>query len=281
MNSYPARIHIVSDAHSEDGIVDIPPVEADVTVLAGDIWTKNRCMPWRDAAAHFGHPTIFIAGNHEYWYDAVEKVPVKLRAAAAARNATFLECEETVIAGVRFLGCTLWTDFRLLAGDDLSKVRESANRVVAADRNSAGMRDFDRIRVASDAYRKFRPKDAARLFGKSVAWLRDRLAEPSTLPTVVVTHHAPSPRCLPERLREDAYAVCYASDLEDFITYTQPELWVHGHIHPEVVEPFRIGRTLVVSNPRGYPSEPNHAFDPGFTVDVARLEQAYVSRLAS
>lgn len=97
--------------------------------------------------------------------------------------------------------------------------------------------------------------------------MRTRLAEPHDGPTVVVAHHAPSARCVPDHLREDRWTVAYASRLDDLIEETQPDAWVYGHVH-EAVRPFRIGRTLLVSNPRGYPDAPNPLYRPDLVVEV-------------
>jgi Icc-related predicted phosphoesterase len=77
------------------------------------------------------------------------------------------------------------------------------------------------------------------------------MVEPFDGPTVVVTHHAPSLLCVPASLLDDRMTAAYASRLDWLIEQHQPDLWVWGHIH-EAVPPFRIGRTLMVSNPRGY-----------------------------
>ena len=45
----------------------------------------------------------------------------------------------------------------------------------------------------------------------------------------------------------------YASDLEDLIEASGPDLWVHGHTHR--LTNYRLHDTLVVSNPFGYPHQ--------------------------
>lgn len=82
---------------------------------------------------------------------------------------------------------------------------------------------------------------------------------------MVVTHHAPSPRSIPPEFRGDPLSACYASDLEDLIVDGRPALWVHGHIHTKV--DYRVGRSRVIANPRGYPGEGN-AFDPQLVVEI-------------
>lgn len=261
------RIHAVSDLHLEFGGFALPQVTADVTVLAGDIYTKVRGAPNLGDLA-FGRPTLAVSGNHDVWGDKVDTGIPKLRQAMARHGVTLLENEAAVVGGVRFLGCTLWSDYRLFAGDDLDQVRADANLCVGS-RYGGGLNDFRKIRVARDGYRCFRPLDAARLHAASLEWLASQFALPFPGPTVVVTHHAPSRQAVAPGHAADHRSAAYASDLDGFIARHQPALWIYGHIHPAVAHPWRIGRTLMVSNPRGYVGvEVNPAFRPDFVIEV-------------
>ena len=74
-------------------------------------------------------------------------------------------------------------------------------------------------------------------------------------------------RSVPEPRLHDSITAAYASDLEALIERTQPQLWVHGHIHTS--SDYLIGRTRVVCNPRGYhPSDLNAGFDPELVVEL-------------
>lgn len=262
------RLHVLSDLHEEFGAFEPPDVEVDVTVLAGDTYTKGRGLR---PGTRFGRPVVMVAGNHEFYDGAVDTALPKLRAALVREfpEVTLLENEEAVIGGTRFLGCTLWSDFRLRAGDDLVGVKRDANACVG-HRHGPRMMDFWNIRVARDGYRKFRPLDAATLHARSVAWLDERFAAPFDGPTAVVTHHAPSPRCLPAGWWDDPMSCAYASDMDALIERWRPAAWIWGHVHTSVPA-FRIGETLMVSNPRGYtPWGLNPAFDPRLVMHLAQ-----------
>jgi predicted phosphodiesterase len=257
------RIAVYSDLHLEHALWTPPRTGADLVVLAGDFYTKNRCLPasFGGAREAFGCPVVAVLGNHEHYGGKVETTLEKMRPAAESLGITLLEREETAVAGARVLGCTLWTDFRLFAGDDDDLMKLDAGRC------AAGLTDFRTIRVARDGYRRFRPKGAGMLHLASVAWLRERLAVPFDGPTIVVTHHAPSKRSIPARYAEDTLSAAYASNLDQLVEETRPTLWVHGHVHDSC--DYRIGDTRVVCNPRGYlPSEPNPAFREDFVVEV-------------
>src|SRR5881227_2858047 len=104
------RLHVLSDLHLERGIGDVPVAEADVVVLAGDISTGTRGVEWaRSWAAD--RPLIYVAGNHEFYGHSMPRLIEQLRSAAAGSSVHVLEDEQLILDGVRFLGCTLWSDF--------------------------------------------------------------------------------------------------------------------------------------------------------------------------
>jgi len=93
------RLHILSDLHLEHASFEMPSIDSDVLLLAGDIHAPGRrAMTWAasDSVAK-KRPVVFVAGNHEF-YDSRYQVE---------RSAM----KTVVIDGVRFIGCTLWTDF--------------------------------------------------------------------------------------------------------------------------------------------------------------------------
>lgn len=111
-------------------------------------------------------------------------------------------------------------------------------------------------------WERFLPFHAYRLHQDSKAFLERQLgANPP--PTVVVSHHLPHPRSLPERFNGDLLNAAYASDLSDVIKVGAPALWVHGHTHDSCA--YVIHHTRVISKPRGYGDE-NSVFDAQLVV---------------
>jgi Icc-related predicted phosphoesterase len=108
------------------------------------------------------------------------------------------------------------------------------------------------------------PSDTLAFHEAAVAWLDRTLAEPHNGPTVVVTHHAPSPRSVPHFYRGSLLSPAFNSNLEPLIRRYQPELWVHGHTHWSV--DYAIGRTRLYSNQKGYPGEAT-----GFSLECIAL----------
>ena len=109
------RIQILSDLHLEYG-GDIPPLApgVDIVVLAGDLApAKLRAVRivaeiWNDAA-HI----LYVPGNHEFHGSDIEEARRLLARDCADCGVTLLDTAAVTIGDVRFIGATLWTDFRL------------------------------------------------------------------------------------------------------------------------------------------------------------------------
>jgi predicted phosphodiesterase len=245
------KLHIASDLHAGFAPFDPPDTGADVLVLAGDVDVGVDGIRLAREWAR-GRPVLYVAGNHEFYGQAVPRHVGKMAAAAAGSPVELLENREVEIGGVRFLGCTLWTDFEL-SGD-------RARCMAAAQ---SGMNDFRRIRVEPE-YRRFRPSDTIGIHRRSLNWLVERLDAPFSGPTVIVTHHAPGIRSINPVHRDDPVSAAFASGLE-WLLDGRAALWIHGHTHFSC--DYTIGGTRVVSNQRGYPGE-DTGFHPAFVVEV-------------
>lgn len=251
---------IISDLHLEFGkpFSGPTPSDADVLICAGDLLTRGLVpsIEWLAANISPSIPAVFVAGNHEYYGASVQE---SIKAARSLRDRYphihFLENEAVDIGGVRFIGGTLWTDFRVLG-------RDPQLAMVAAE---VGMNDYRKIKFTKRPYRKFKPIHGYRMHQESRAFISSAAAEAGDRKTVVVTHHAPSLRSIAREFRSDPLCPCYASDMEKLIAETGPTLWVHGHVHRRI--DYRIGETRVVANPRGYPGEVSD-FDPKLVVEV-------------
>jgi hypothetical protein len=128
-----------------------------------------------------------------------------------------------------------------------------------------GMNDYQLIRL-ENPYRKLRPSDTLALHRRDVAWLEERLRAEPEMPTVIVTHHAPSARSIEPGLEDYPLSPCYASHLERLMGLGRVRLWMHGHT-PWPVD-YLVGETRVVSNPRGYADEEAEGFVPDLVLEV-------------
>ena len=250
------KLNILSDLHLSRGALAIPRNGADAVVLAGDIARPKEAAAW---AAGFGKPVLYVPGNHEFYGGSIAGTVRELKALCAGSNVRVLDDDAVVLGGVRFLGSTLWTDFRLFG--------EGEERLAAMREASKFMRDFQTIRMG-DGF--FTPGDSAALFDAHARWLESRLAEPHDGPTVVITHHAPSRRSIHPRFAGSLLNACFVSDAERLIDARRACLWIHGHTHDGF--DYRVNGVRVVCNPRGYAKNgvnENPAFDADFAVELS------------
>lgn len=247
------KVQILSDLHLEFASFEVQRTDADVLILAGDTDLGNQGVEW--AATNFPNiPILYILGNHEYYGHAIPKLVTELKAATQGSNIRILENDCVIIDDVEFLGCTLWTDFRLF-GDDPKSTGIAVQQA---------MTDYRKIRVFP-GYSKLRSIDTAMLNAKSISWLKQQRTA-TVRKRVVVTHHAPSKKSVPERFQNDIISAGYASNLDEIVGNSGAKFWIHGHIHDPV--DYFLGGTRVVSNPRGYPGETAKDFRSALVIDV-------------
>ena len=245
------KIQVLSDLHIEFAPFELVSTDADLIVFAGDIGIQQMGLEWILKTVS-GKPVLYVLGNHEFYGAAYPVLITKMKIAAEKTNVSIMENDRFVFGGVRFLGCTLWTDFGLL-GDPW----------VAGMLATIHMSDYKRIRV-SPANTKLRSLDSAAIHHQSYLWLREELEAPWDGPTVIITHHAPTPRAIPLQYRNEPLTAAFASDLTRLIDAYRPHAWIHGHIH--VPSQFTVENTQIICNPRGYPDECSPDFDPALVL---------------
>jgi len=261
----PQRLLVQSDQHEEQSEWRLPRrlPPHDVAVFAGDFSSPlsasiELLARERDAGIGLAREVLLVPGNHEFYGVDHDDALAEGRILAVRLGIRLLDGDEAVIAGVRYLGATLWTDYALYGNP-------TAAKALAAWQ----MNDHVHIRRGAEA---FSPADAQAIHRERVAWLESRLALAHPGPTVVVTHHCPSPRSVHPRYARDPLNPAFASNLDRLIERYGPDLWIHGHTHASF--DYRIGRTRVLCNPKGYgprhgaPAENARAYKPRLVVEV-------------
>jgi len=241
------KIWLLSDLHLEFGGIDLPKVEADVVILAGDTNLGLAGVKW--AKATFDLPVLMVLGNHEYYEHTYPRLIQTLKKECRGSQITILENDAVTLDGVSFLGCTLWTSFAGVPTTMTSRYWVAR-----------GMNDYRSIRHFPE-FRKLELTDTVAAHQESVDWL-GKACRLHDQKKVVITHHAPSLRSVPALPKFEVLGPGYASKLDALVEESGAALWVHGHIH--VLNDYRIGNTRVVSNPRGY----KHALTPGFSPEL-------------
>ena len=234
------KLQIASDLHLEflqrlfpgERLIS-PAYSADLLVLAGDIANGTEAIElFRDWPV----PVLYLAGNHEFYGHAIEQVRADLRKAAAGTSVIFMDNDIVDFGGVRFLGTTLWTDYRLERGRTQRQLMENAelrlNDHFCIHRNDG---KFTAARALAE-------HELAR------AWLVQELDKPYNGKTVVISHHGPHPLSVHPRYIGQALNAAFVSNLAELLP--KADLWIHGHVHDNF--DYRVAGCRVVANPRGY-----------------------------
>lgn len=227
----------------------------DVVIVAGDV-CQGMAEGVRVIAAEGlnAKPVVYVGGNHEFYgHDRHRELDRGREEAARHRNIHVLERDAVSIGGIRFAGCTLWTDYRYAGISEQARAMHHAARRIS---------DHRLIATGEGAWS---PDQALREHEGSRAWLAGQLAQPASQSTVVVTHHAPSRLSVQPRYRSDLLTAAFASDLDDLVI--KARLWVHGHLHAPT--DYRLGSCRVVANPRGYVGiKEDREFEPALVIEV-------------
>ena len=264
------RVQVASDLHLEflesrfHGFRVVEPTKADVLLLAGDIHSGNRVL---EAFSDWPIPVVAIRGNHEHYGSVLEDVISGDTKPTAAGSVRIVECERLELGPARLLACTLWTDYALYG--NVPAAMDTADRLLLDHRRI-------RTRTPDGGEGRFTPDHARIRNADAVDWLSRELSRSHPGPTIVCTHHAPHQGSIDERYRDHPSNPAFVSDLSHLMP--QVDLWIHGHVHASF--DYRVGRTRVVANPRGYAlnkqlvTNPaalrweNPRFDPSLVIEI-------------
>jgi Icc-related predicted phosphoesterase len=242
--------------------------EADVAIVAGDVCDDlAKSLRWMASVLRPRMRVVTVLGNHEFYGYDLPSASRESARMAEDLGIDLLDDRASEIDGVRFVGGTLWTDFKLFK--DIGGPAEFDERacMYEAKRSFA---DYDEIWAteASDRRiaRTLNPRDTVAMHERTAAFLDQKSREAFDGTTIVVTHHAPYPRSVHQMFLEKATSAAYASDMSALIEAWQPRLWIHGHTHMSF--DYMVGETRIVCNPRGYAVHENPSFLPGLVVDL-------------
>jgi Icc-related predicted phosphoesterase len=187
--------------------------------VAGDLAAARGLRAALELLARRYRHVVYVAGNHDYYHSSLPEVEA-IRRDLNLAGVYWLEDEAAEVAGIRFVGCTLWFGWH----------RAELECELSDFQVIAGFRDW--------VHEKNR---------RSLEFLKREVTPDS----VVVTHHLPTLRSITPRYRDSAlncFFVC--PEAEEVLRSRQPRLWIHGHTHDSL--DYLLGRTRVLCNPLGY-----------------------------
>lgn len=245
-------IQILSDLHLEFTPEELPPIssQADVLVYAGDVSSnvEEALNYFQDVRKSTKATIIYVMGNHEFYGKFLHSVGEYRKALRGVEDLHILDRDIIIRHGVKFVGCTLWTNFDDRRGEVEAQI---------------GLADFDNIRKVGTYYgiENISTTDIIKEYRKCRDFLQVQLCRVAREePVVVVTHHAPSFYCVPENRREDALNKAFYVEMSDLILAGEPVYWVYGHVHE--LNRTQIGKTEIICNPWGYPFETPKSLSP-------------------
>jgi len=258
------KIQILSDLHNEflrkpatckthNWAGEIPLTDADLIILAGDIDVGLKGVEWAiSESERLGKDILYIAGNHEFYGYEYSSLKHKLRKHCEGTRVYFLDCDSYTAKDVRFLGLTLWTDYR----GDIKIPQDLAMHII-----NRALADHRAISTKTNGKTDlFKPVDALNLHINELAWLTEQLNLPFEGKTVIVTHHGPHPVCQHPAFPLSDISAAFHSDLGWVIEENDIAMWVYGHTHANLDT--EISATRIISNQAGYPGEGLADFKP-------------------
>jgi predicted phosphodiesterase len=316
------KIQLASDLHLEQlknaDDFQLRETIADVIVLAGDIHEGVAGLEWAaQQMDRLKKPLVYVAGNHEFWGHDLYELREELRSRAAALGVHYIDNDSVEVAGTRFIGGTLWTDYcneRLpylaLAYDTMMDFRHVRARAWREEPDNAfkmhrlfgtdkDQENPPRLLWSGDSGDRLVPMTLLDEHKKTLTFFDQELSKPFPGQTVVVTHHSPSLKAYrelpysgpaPEDLDElglryaksaypDVKVAAYVSDLSDFLAKHESsiDLWCHGHLHDPVDTVHRCVR--IKSSPRGYPGFVKNLDDTSEVIDLDEGLVPYAKKL--
>lgn len=273
-------IRIYSDIHLDFDIGNEPlnssklwmpeELETDMNttlVIAGDLWHAKKPYSyknesWIKSLSKRFQYLIIVLGNHDFWGGNFPKEYQNYREAFKGQNLlnTYLLQDNIIEIGKnKFIGGTLWTDYM------------SGNSHVMQIAENGSMKDYKYIKYGI-IYQRIRAKHLLSAHNTTRNFIfNNSIKEYPEQVIWVITHHLPTIRSIPEEYigehNQSIYQnALYYSNLDSEIKKVQIDYWVHGHAHR--VQEYFIGKTKIISNPRGYMGE-NTLYNPWHLLELA------------
>jgi len=221
-NKHPANLlQVCSDIHLDYGDIDssefskVVTPDAEILVLAGDIGNPYTELfeQFIEYCSKGFKCVLYVAGNHEYYKhkQSISQTNTKIyEVLQKFSNVHFLNNQVFEYEGIAFVGTTLWSNI----GEEMGPG------------DLYYMNDFRTITG-------FSPNVSNYLFNANVSFIKSALEKYDNC--LVITHHAPSMKCISDEYLGDDLNCCFASDLEYLLEHPHIMGWIYGHTHHNYV----------------------------------------------
>lgn len=259
-----------------------PPTREDIAalgdvagiVIAGDISSGDDFVDslYRIARST-GLPVVAVLGNHEFYGWRMSQLRARiareldqLREDNPEVDIRVLDPGVTELGGIRIIGATLWTDYKL--GPYEQETHMALSQRAMTDFRLIKGEPIPQTLDSLSQPRDIEAKDFLEQHESQRAFISAALAKPHQGPTLVMTHHMPHVECIDPAYAGSLINSAFCSDLSEIFTQGGFHSWLYGHSHSGLnIDLPRGDRAVHLrTNPRGYPSETT-AFDPLFTLD--------------
>jgi len=244
---------ILSDLHREFWEVNITYYSAAVVIISGDISCPIRkSMDFLVSYANkLQKPVIAVLGNHDFYNSNIDEALLYAKGRTAeSKYLHLLENSSCVIENTRFIGCTLWSDFSFNTGGNISLQQDNAYLA------QANISDFTVIKYGKSNHR-FSAMKCMSLYQESIQYIESELQRATEEKIVIVTHFGIDKLCSQPMHRNDPLQSYFVSNVQSIISRYNIDVWIYGHTHYS--NDFKIGKTRVIGNHIGYPTETEKA----------------------
>ncbi len=210
-------IQVCSDIHLEyddDIIRDFPAIVTNIggqiLILTGDIGDpfSDIYKDFINYCSRIFEYVIVIAGNHEYYHHNIDETDAMIYSITDDyANVIFLQNTTFIYDDYVFVGTTLWSHIP----DDIE------------NHELYLIRDYHHIK----GYSTYMSNN---LHETAVKFITETLETHKEKKIIVLSHHAPSIKCLDPKFYTDPLNCCYMSRL-DYLFRGNLKAWINGHTH--------------------------------------------------